>query len=269
MQYLKKYQLMVLMMLGPLFLVAQKETTHSFSVPLSDPNAVGQLKVSLHNGSISVEGYSGKEVMVTMVIHEKEQPTSGTKSGLKRIPNTSRDFSVTEEGNVVRISAGNKKRTNFEVKVPEDFSLSVSTHHNGDIKVSNLNGVFELSGHHGGIELFDVEGSAIADTHHGDITATFKAIKQNTPMAFSTYHGDIDISYPAQVNASTKIRSERGDIYTDFELETKNSFKTQRIESKSKTKIAINEWIYAKIGNGGAEYMFTTHHGDVILRKNN
>ncbi|MEM9887567.1 MAG: hypothetical protein AAF849_16855 [Bacteroidota bacterium] len=55
------------------------------------------------------------------------------------------------------------------MKVPENFSLTINTHHNGDIKVSKVNGAFELSGHHGSIELQEVKGSAIVDTHHGDV----------------------------------------------------------------------------------------------------
>lgn len=41
------------------------------------------------------------------------------------------------------------------------------------------------------------------------------------------------------------------------------TFSTNAEESK----IEISNWIYAQLGSGGVDYMFTTHHGDVIIRK--
>ena len=57
----------------------------------------------------------------------------------------------------------------FIIKVPQAFSLYLSTHHNGEISVSNVKGELELASHHGDMKLTDIGGAVVADTHHGDV----------------------------------------------------------------------------------------------------
>lgn len=247
--------------------LAQEQYSKDFSVPLSNPNAPGKLKVDLHNGGVTVEGYSGKEVVVTMKTYASEESSGRTKEGLRRIPNTGVEFEIVEDNNEVEIEGNHRGRTDFIVKVPQNFGLSISTHHNGDVKVSNVNGEIEVDAHHGGMELENVSGSVVADTHHGGIKVTFNSVKAGAPMAFSTYHGDVDITFPASTNASAKMKSDRGDIFADFDLKTSTPEPKRETTNGGRTKIEVSSWIYANIGSGGPEFMFTTHHGDIILRK--
>lgn len=258
--------LLFLLSAGSLAL-AQKQSSEVFEIPLSDPNSPGKLRVDLHDGSITVEGYSGKEVVVSLVTYGRNEGSSATKNGLKRIPNVGSGFEIVEADNVVMVQGSRKTRMDFIIKVPQEFSLYLGTHHNGDIKVSNVKGEFELDGHHGGMKLTDIEGAVVADTHHGAIVANFKSIQTNTPMAFSTYHGDVDITFPTSTNATVKMRSEKGDIYTDFDLKL-NTPKPKTVPTaKGGSRIEVSKWIQSDIGSGGPSFMFTTHHGDVILRK--
>jgi len=247
--------------------LAQKQSSEVFEIPLSDPNAPGKLRVDLHDGSITVEGYSGKDVILSLVTYGRNEGSSTSKNGLKRIPNVGSGFEIVEADNVVMVQGSRKSRMDFIIKVPWEFSLYLGAHHNGDIKVNNVKGEFELDSHHGGIKLTDIEGAVVADTHHGAIVANFKSIQSNTPMAFSTYHGDVDITFPASTNATVKMRSEKGDIYTDFDLQL-NTPKPKTVPmAKGGSRIEVSQWIQSDIGSGGPSFMFTTHHGDVILRK--
>jgi hypothetical protein len=48
----------------------------------------------------------------------------------------------------------NKKSSkNVEIIIPTSFSVKVSTHHNGDVLVSNVNGQIEISAHHGDVAI--------------------------------------------------------------------------------------------------------------------
>lgn len=243
-----------------------------YTIPLSSPGETGTLVVNLHRGSVNVTGYSGEEVVVTVIpmLDEKESDEA-TRKGLRRIPNTATQFKIEEESNVVTLSGSHNKRTNFEVKVPKEFDLKIKTHHDGYIGIENVIGEIEADGHHDDIQIKNVGGSVVADTHHGEITVSFISIDAAKPMAFSTYHGDIDITFPKGVSASTKIKSSRGEIYTDFDLELK--VETTKIDSKpvvagseSGTKIEIGGWMNGNLGSGGQEYLFNTYHGDIILR---
>lgn len=268
MKSIHNFLTLALLVLCSQALGAQEQFSKDYTIPLSNPNAPGKLKVNLHNGGVSVEGHSGKEVVVTMKTYASEDNGERNKEGLRRIPNTGVDFEIVEDNNEVEIEGNHRGRTDFIVKVPQNFSLSISTHHNGDVIVRNVSGEIEVDAHHGGMVLENVGGSVVADTHHGEIKVSFKSIKTGAPMAFSTYHGDVDITFPGSTNASAKLKSDRGDIFADFDLKTSTPEPKTKITENGRRKIEVSSWIYANIGSGGPEFMFTTHHGDIILRKN-
>ncbi len=246
---------------------AQEKIEEDFTVPLSMPNAPAEVKIHSHNGSVIVKGTSQSgEVAVKVVTYQGRNDKPAKVDGLTRIPNTSSSYKITEDNNEVHISGDHHSRADFEVMVPRNVTLSVNTHHNGDVVVSDVQGEMEIDTHHGGIHMENVAGSVVADTHHGEIKVTFTAIDGNQPMAFSAYHGDVDISFPSSLNADVKMKSERGDIYTDFAIDPRREGPRQ-VKESSGTVIVSGGWTYATIGNGGPEYMFNTHHGDVIIRK--
>lgn len=248
-----------------------QQSAEEFTIPLSKPGSAGKLIVDLHEGGVTVTGYSGNEVVVSVLPREEEDKDEDredrSRAGLKRIPNAGMSFEIEEENNVIRIAGSRRRHSDFTIKVPKQFSLSIKTHHDGDVSVKDVSGELVIDAHHGGMELQNVGGSVVADTHHGDIIVSFTSIKSGVPMAFSTYHGDVDISFPSSVNADMKMKTDRGDIYTDFDMELSTSKPTIQKTKEGKQKIAVMEWVRSKMGSGGPEYMFTTHHGDIILRK--
>lgn len=266
---MKRYYLLTMIcLLASFCLVGQEE--QEFTIPLSNPGEAGKLVASLHRGSVRVEGYDGKEVKIKVVSPENDENYNrdSSKNGLRRIPNTAAQFNVEELDNVVTISGVKNRRVDFLIMVPRSFSLQLKTHHDGYINVKNVEGNIEADGHHEDIELTGISGSVIADTHHGEIKVEFNEVDKNTPMAFSTYHGDIDISLPGDVDGSTKIKTTKGEIYTDFDLDLKVELNNVQTQSGGGTKIKVGGWLKGDLGSGGPEYMFSTYHGDVIIRKN-
>lgn len=248
---------------------AQSSGEQEYTLPLSDPNKPGKLYAKLHRGSIKVEGYSGKDVIVKVLPGDNDDDDDddrSSRSSLRRIPNTATQFEIIEQNNEVRIQGVNNKHVNFEVRVPSQFSLQLNTHHDGYIEVSNVTGEIVADGHHEDIVLKNVGGSAIVDTHHGEIKVSFTSISRNVPMAFSTYHGDIDIEFPSDVDGSMKIKTTKGEIYTDFDLNLRVESATVK-SGNSGTKIEVGGWLKGDIGSGGPEFLFSTYHGDVILRE--
>jgi len=247
---------------------AQDNSLQTFTLPLSDPGSPASIRIDLHSGAIEIEAASVEELEIEMISYETEDDEDRPEriEGLKRIPNTSRNFELKERNNEVYISADRQRRMDFKLRIPQNATLHLDTHHNGDVKVTGISGEIEVDTHHGSIELVDISGAVVADTHHGEIKVTFNAVDANKPMAFSTYHGDVDITFPTGLNASTKIKSERGEIYTDFDMNTSVKKPTSSSDEKG-TQIIGGGWLYADIGGGGAEFMFNTHHGDVIIRK--
>ena len=72
--------------------------------------------------------------------------------------------------------------------------------------------------------------------------------------------------YNASIKCNTKIKTAKGDIYTDFDLDLKTVTENKTTGSGRK-QIKIGGWMYGEIGAGGEEFLFNTHHGDVVIRK--
>lgn len=261
----KNTLIVILNLIACICLAQQNET---ITVPLSNPGQAGKLELMIHNGSITVEGHSGQDVEIEIIgDKDKDDEDRNTRGTLKRIPNNAIDVDISEYNNTVEIK-GTNRRTDFQVKVPNDFSLILGSHHNSDIHVKGVVGELEVQSHHGSIELHNIGGTVIASTHHGSILATLNSVKNDKPMAFSTYHGDIEVSFPANFSGTTKIKTAKGEVFTDFEMKLKSSNPEKNKTQHGKHEIKLAGWIVGEIGNGGEEHMFTTHHGDVIIRKN-
>lgn len=260
---------------------AQAKVLDTYNIPLSNPNAPGKLQVNLQNGTIQVEGYDGKEVEIQFIQKEdggkkkdnwnwdwgdNDNNHKGSKKGLKKISSNYIDMEIEEDNNTVYVEGSHNRRSDLLIKVPKNFALRLEAHHNGDIYIKEVIGELEITSHHGGIEMEKVGGSIVADTHHGAIIATMVNVTSNTPMAFSTYHGDVDITFPSSVKCDTKIKTAKGDIYTDFDLELK-TVTENNTSSSGRRQIKIGGWMYGEIGGGGEEFLFNTHHGDVVIRK--
>jgi DUF4097 and DUF4098 domain-containing protein YvlB len=241
-------------------------------VPLSNPGAPCIINASLHTGGITVTGYSGKDVIVkadvatTKIPKERDEKDS---QGLRRISAASMGMVVEEEDNVVKIrSSSIHQKINLDIKVPFKSSLYLSCHHNGKILVDNVSGEIEVKNHHGSIDLSDISGHVMANTHHGYIKVRFNKVTPNKAMSFSTYHGNIDITFPASIKASLKMKSERGDIYTDFNIKTRlKATKTEKRSSSGKYVVKIEKGLHGDINGGGPEIFFETYHGNIYIKK--
>lgn len=236
-------------------------------VPLSNPGQQGFLSVNVHNGQIDVTTHNKSEVEVILKDRDNKGKNKQSRSGLRRIEKQNLDISISEDDNEVMINSSQNSQVDLEIKVPANFSVSLSTHHNGGVYLNGIEGEIEVQSHHGGIKMEDVSGSVVANTHHGAIVVSMRSVDSNTPMAFTTYHGDVDVSFPASLSGKLKMKSSKGDIYTDFDFEAMKP-KVLTTTKGSKREIKLEGWTHGQIGSGGEEMTFKTYHGDVIIRKN-
>jgi len=261
-----KYTMLLgILLLGHL-VTAQKG--ESISVPLSEPGQAGTLLLYNHNGPVAIEGYNGNtvEVFVTSKGSKSYNKKKNKRDGLKVIPRNALGVSIVEDNNEVHISSTSNEKKSYKIRVPRDFSLQIGTHHDGDIYVKNVVGVLECNAHHSSIILENVGGSVIADTHHGEIEVTMTEIHKEEPMAFTTYHGDIEITFPTNIGAILKMKSGKGEIYTDYEIEMFDQ-EVERSNDRGIKKIKLGGWTKGRVGDGGPQLLMDTYHGDIIIRK--
>ena len=241
------------------------------AIPLSDPGEPGKLELGTVRGTINVSGYDGNEVIINYSGSEEDgDHKSVTKNGLRRISTSGVGFEVEEDNNVVEISGVSPMQDiTFDISVPRNFSLELSAVHGGGITVENVSGDMEISNVNGEIRLINVSGSAVTNTVNGDIKATFDSINPDKPMAFSNLNGDIDVTLPANTSITTKMKSEWGEIFTDFEMNINRSDngKINKSSNSGTYKVSVNNWIYGEINGGGPEYLFKSMRGDIYIRK--
>jgi len=250
----------------------QSGSTETLTVPLSSPGKPYSLKVHLVTGSIKVVGYEGKDVIVNVSPrkNEDEDRSEDTKNGMKRI-SVSGGYEVTakEADNTVTVNTGNpNKALDLELKIPQDVKLKIGTVNDGDVSVENVSGELEVNNVNDKITLTNISGSVVANTVNGDVTVTFKTIDPKAPMAFSTLNGDVNVTLPADTKANLKLKSDNGDVFSDFDIDIdKTPSKIDKTTEPGMYKIKKDDWVYGKINGGGPEMMMKNMQGDIYVKK--
>lgn len=221
---------------------SQNNPTEYMTILLSNPGEPGHLTIDHHKGSIRVSGYPGESVIVR----------ASMRFG---IVEESIRLGIVESNNHVVINATPRHRTiDLDIKVPHHFSLRLKNDDNGHITIDGLSGEMEISNANGDISLKDISGSAMLDTVDGDITVQFKEITTGLPMAFSSVEGDIDLTFPGDINSRIKARADSGYIQNDF-------------NQKKDPQTAQSIWNYSTLNDGGAEIVLRSFLGNIYIRR--
>jgi hypothetical protein len=280
---MKKYQhmaiLIVFLFLAGTLAFTQEGKIDRATVPFSDPSKPGFIEASVYNGSVIIRGYEGKEVIIEaklrgkLVSEEKEEKEENEKArGMKRIlGSTGTGLEVEEEENVMDISVSSMKQTvDLTIQVPFNTSMEVGSYNNGEVQIENVTGEIEANNYNGKVTLRGISGSVVAHTYNGEVIVSFKQITPDKPMSFSTWNGDVDVTFPAMVKADVRMKSEMGDVYSDFDIQVKQA-PQKAVEDEREEgggyKISFEKAVYGSINGGGPEFQFKTYHGDIFIRK--
>jgi hypothetical protein len=244
--------------------------TDKVSVPLSDPARPPVVKVNLLTGSIMVTGYDGKEVVVQATRREERESSRG---GMKRVPITSTGLTAEEENNEVDIGAqSNQHAVDLTIQVPRRASLHLRTVNDGDITVTGVEGELDVNDINGNVTLKNVSGNAIAHALNGKVLVTFDRINAQKAMAFSSMNGDVDITFPADLKANVSMTSDRGDVFSDFDIQldqraapTQTPAQGQR--QGGRFKVVMDKTVRGKINGGGQEIQFKNFNGNIYIRR--
>src|SRR5437868_1846547 len=241
------------------------------AVTLTDPSRPALVKASLINGGITVEAYDGKEVIVEARARNHERESARSESNMRRITVSSTGLSVEAENNEVHISTDSFARPiDLTISVPVHTSLKLSAVNDGNIVVTGVDGELDVNDVNGSVTLNNVSGSAVAHALNGRLLATFTHVNQK-PMAFSSLNGDIDVTFPADLKANLSLKSDRGEILTDFDVQMQSAQAQQIVEDDrghgGKYRVQIDKAVHGTINGGGPEYQFTNFNGGIYIRK--
>ena len=251
--------------------VGQQPSADQVTVPLSDPSRPALIDVSLVHGSITVRGSNRKDVLVT-ARPEADRPSrrfDPDASGMRRIPQTA-GFRITEDGNRIRVGSDNPNRSiTFEIEAPARADLKLKTVNGGEILVENIEGDLTVSNTNGGITLNNVAGTVNAGTTNGSVRASLTRVTADQDMAFRSLNGTVDVTLPPTTRANLRLRSDNGDVYSDFDVQLAASAPVVQESrgSNGRYRISRNRSIVGAINGGGPEFELRTFNSNVYVRK--
>lgn len=246
-----------------------QQDTQEIEIPLSSPGERGKLEVESHNGRVTIEAYNGPTVKVKMIKYGKKVDRESSSGGLRRVGGGTFDIEAQEYRNTVKLeNDGWGNRVDFEIQVPKNFDVKAESYNNGHILIRGLEGQLEVESYNGPITLENITGAASASTYNGAIKVLFDGVTANTPMAFSTYNGDVDLTIPGSTKITAKMKTNR-DIYTDFENFTISDPKPAKSNGRNGNfRIKFEDWTEGNVNGGGPEVMMKTTNGNIYIRKN-
>jgi DUF4097 and DUF4098 domain-containing protein YvlB len=174
---------------------------------------------------------------------------------------------VEEENNVVTVRMQRAQNASLVVSVPPDTSLTLRNM-NGEIAVEGVKGELDANSTNGRITLTNVSGSVLANTMNGAIKVSMDSVDPNKPLSFSSMNGAIDVTLPADFKATVKLRTDHGEVYSDFDVKLSGGSITQKNDStEGKFKVTMDRTLAGTINGGGTEATFKTYNGTIYLRK--
>jgi hypothetical protein len=252
-------------------LVAQEPGVDRTTVQFSDPSGAKRLQCSLLQGGITVKAHASRDVIVEAKSRGGRGGRRDAPPGMRRISGTATGLVVEEASNVVKVSAASHdQNVDVTIFVPADTSVKLGSTNNGSISVEGISGEIDVNNLNGSISITNVSGAVIAHSLNGKLIVSMNQVTPNKAMSFSTLNGDVDVTLPADVKANLKMKSENGDIFSDFEILLKPSSSQPVAESsgdKKRYKIKFDRAMTGTINGGGPDMSFTTLNGTIFIRQ--
>jgi hypothetical protein len=244
------------------------------TVNFSDPSRPGNLNVQLMDGSMMIRGTDRRDVLIEAAGGDQERPSRNDQaaSGLRRLTQRG-GFSVDEQANTMRLSGGPQGRgVNFTIEVPRRTNLKLNVVNGQSITVDGVEGDIETSNINGpSTTLTNVSGSVVAHATNGKLVATIARVAAQKAMAFTSMNGTVDVTLPASVKANVKLRSDQGDVFTDFDIQLTSSKEAPVVKDtrqvNGRYRIEVDRSLYGTINGGGPEFELRSFNGNVYLRR--
>jgi len=262
-----------------------QEGRQQITMPFRDPSMPRKLLVEGGTGSVTVRGYEGQDAIIEYSGREIPgangrgrgrggRSANAVPDGMHRIGGT-RGLDITEENNTVRVNSqgifGGTAR-DMVIQVPVQTSVNVKTMFGGSMTIENISGDIEAENFNGQVNISNASGSVVAHSMNGKIQVSLNRVPPDKSMSFSTFNGDVDVTLPADTKARFKMRTDFGDIFTDFDVKMEANAAPVVEEEKDKKgktrrRVRVDGTQSGTINGGGPEMQFTTFNGRILIHK--
>jgi len=259
-----------------------------YSLTLSDASKPASLEIELYNGTVTVEGYTGKTIEIIADISEakqedklgkkinkqmkqaldKHKSKSRSTEGLHVVNKSMMRLDIEEDNNEVEISSESiNQHVNLTVKVPMASSLDINVYQGGDINIKNTQGSIEIESYQGSITATGISGPIVAETASTDIVVSFSDFDKKSPSSLTSYTGNVDITLPKNIAANVNVQTYQGELYSGLTQEFSTIDKVKKNNKGNKQKIVIGGTLQAKVNGGGQELSLISYSGNLYIRK--
>src|SRR5205814_7416715 len=161
--------------------------------------------------------------------------------------------------------------SNLEIEVPAKTNLNLHTVNGGDINVDDVDGEIEVNNTNGSVYLNNVSGSVVANALNGKLMVSLRQVTPNKAMSFTSMNGTVDVTFPASTKSNLKMRTDNGEIYSDFDVQLRPSDSKPAVEDTRRQggryRIQIDKSMSGVINGGGPEFDLRTFNGNIYIRK--
>jgi len=259
-----------------------QDSRQQITMPFRDPSMPRKLIVEGGTGSLTIRGYQGQDAIIEYTGREIPPANNRTNragrneppAGMHRI-GESRGLDITEESNTVRVNnqslfGGNGR--DMVIQVPAQTSVNVKTMFGGNMTIENITGDIEAENFNGQVTINNASGSVVAHSMNGKILVSLDRVTPDKSMSFSTFNGDVDVTLPADTKARFKMRTDFGEIYTDFDVKMEANAapvveEVKDKNGKSRRRVRVDGTQSGTINGGGPEMQFTTFNGRILIHK--
>ncbi len=246
--------------------LAQDSLPYRKTITLRDTGRPLFIRASIVNGNIKVRGTSGHEILIEAVPTERPANAADATTSLVET-NSAKPVNIREEDNryyiILQPSA---TPVDLTIQAPMAAHLRLHTRANGNITVEKMGGEIEAEGFIGNINIDQAADTVIAHTGSGKVDVSFKTVKPDKPMSFSTVNGDINLLFPANLKAFVRLDSVTGKVTSDFKIVPQLAPRPNRNPNESKTTSSrkLNGSIN---GGAGPDVLVKSLNGSIQLRK--
>lgn len=223
-------------------------------------------RLEVHLGKVSIEGYSGNEIIFTTNDYRKskDERAEGLRAinGLGLEDNTGLGINVTESSNSVVVRQ--LKRTSApDIKILVPKAVIVAFEHDsqygGIVKLKNMENEIEISAQYNSVEMENVTGPMTVKSIYGHVEAEFSSDIKN-PISIVSIYGYVDITIPATTKANLKLDTSYGEIFVAPELKIEINREGNMVKYSDRVQGKLN-------GGGPLNIDLASNYGKLYLRK--
>jgi hypothetical protein len=234
-----------------------------------DPlNPGGQCRFSFENpkGSVNITGYDGSVVMVKGQLRDSQADKNGAEGSLRTIKPYQFNLSAEVKESEILLRCESFNRTvDFDILVPRNFALNISSADNGQVSVLRIDGEIDARNPNGNIIIQNVPGPVVISTVFGEARVAFSSITTDKPSMITSYDGDVEVILPGESDADFSVKTARGELITDLDLKMQKR-QTQVVSNAGIRTYKQEESIKARLNKGGTEFILSSYYGNISIK---